>query len=582
MNNVSGTSLQRSKERKVSLDRKTAARKLREIAQLLELHGENPHRIRAFANASRSVEKVEGDLEALVASGEILGVRGIGKGTAAVLADLGQGVEPSVLTDLDGKTPPGVKELLQISGLGPKKVRALWSELEISSPGELEYACGENRLVELSGFGAASQKKVLDAVRFYLANRESHLIHRAWGVATDLMTLLSAVDGLGKVIPTGELRRGTETVSVIEMVAVGREDVVGDAARAVLEGPQRTSDGVWSGTFRENFLVRITTAKPENVGWALLRTTGSEAHFHALGQRAARVGMEFDGEGLWSGGQLIPCPDEETLYDVLGCQWVPPELRDGGREVAMATRGELPDLVVLSDLRGALHNHTNDSDGSASVEDMARAAGALGWEFIGIGDHSPAAHYANGLSAARLRRQGVLIETLNKRGDLPRLVKGLEADILPDGTLDVPDTCRAELQYVVASVHSSFGMSKETQTERVISAIRDPSCRVLGHPTGRLLLARPGYDIDLDRVLEACADSGVAAEINASPYRLDLDHVWARKAIAMGVGLMINPDAHSTEGLKDVRWGVMVARRAGASASSILNCGDVEAWIRAR
>jgi DNA polymerase (family 10) len=181
-----------------------------------------------------------------------------------------------------------------------------------------------------------------------------------------------------------------------------------------------------------------------------------------------------------------------------------------------------------------------------------------------------------------LRRQGDLIDTLNQRGDLPRLFKGLEADILPDGTLDVPDECRADLDYVVASVHSTFRLSKHAQTERVISAVRDPSCRVLGHPTGRLLLARPGYEIDLDRVLEACADNGVAAEINASPYRLDLDHVWARKAIALGVDLIVNPDAHSTVGLEDVRWGIMVARRAGASASEILNCGDMQAWIRDR
>ena len=566
----------------MGLDRKTAARKLREISQLLELHGGNPHRIRAFANASRSVERVDGDLEALVASGEILGVRGIGKGTAAVLVEMAEGIEPSALTDLEEKTPATVKELLHVSGLGPKKVRALWRELGITSPGELEYACGENRLVELPGFGPTSQKKVLEAVRFYLANRESHLVHRAWDVATDLLGRLSTFGELEGVTPTGELRRGEETVSVIEIVAVGRDEVIGEAVTSILEATQRTSADVWSGTFRDTYLTRIIAAKPENLGCVLLRTTGNEAHVHAIGQRAAQVGVDFDGEGLRSGRRHIPCPDEETLYDALGCQWVPPELRNGGREVELAARGELPDLVVLNDLRGALHNHTDDSDGSASVDDMARAAAALGWEFLGIGDHSPAAHYANGLSAERLRRQGDLIDTLNQRGDLPRVFKGLEADILPDGTLDVPDDCRADLDYVVASVHSTFRLSKHAQTERVISAVRDPSCRVLGHPTGRLLLARPGYEIDLDRVLEACADNGVAAEINASPYRLDLDHVWARKAIALGVDLIVNPDAHSTVGLEDVRWGIMVARRAGASASEILNCGDMQAWIRDR
>ena len=276
----------------MGLDRKTAARKLREIAQLLELHGGNPHRIRAFANASRSVERVDGDLEALVASGEILGVRGIGKGTAAVLAEMAQGVEPLALTDLEEKTPTGVKELLHISGLGPKKVRALWRDLGITSPGELEYACGENRLVELPGFGPASQKTVLDSVRFYLANRESHLVHRAWDVATELMARMSGMDGLDHVTPTGELRRGTETVSVIEIVAVGREDVIGDAATAILDGTQRTSADVWSGTFRETYLIRIIGARPENLGCVLLRTTGNDDHIQALGQRATQVGMD--------------------------------------------------------------------------------------------------------------------------------------------------------------------------------------------------------------------------------------------------------------------------------------------------
>ncbi len=563
----------------MSLDRKAASRKLREIAMLMELHGENPHRIRAFANASRSLARVDGDLESMVASGEILEVRGIGKGTAAVLTDLVQGVEPAVLVELNLKTPSGVKELLQISGLGPNKVRVLWTDLGISSPGELEYACGENRLVELPGFGPASQKRLLDAVRFHLANQEGHLVHRAWDAVTELMGRMSVVDGLDRVFPTGELRRGTETVSLVEVVAVGREDLVENAATEILDGSHRVAEGGWSGVFRENFLVRVTAAIPENAGWELIRTTGSEAHLDALGRRASRVGMRLDGDGLWSGERLIECPDEEILYGSLGCSWVAPELRDGGLVVELAARNELPRLIVPSELRGALHNHTTDSDGSASVEEMARAAAGLGWEFIGIGDHSPAAHYANGLSADRLEKQGTAINTLNRRGDLPRLVKGLEADILPDGTLDVPQECRGTLEYVVASVHGSFRMSTEDQTQRVISAVRDPECRILGHPTGRLLLARPGYEIDLDRVFEECAERGVAVEINASPYRLDLDHDWARKAIAAGVKLIINPDAHSTEGLEDVRWGVMVARRAGATAADVLNCGDLEGWI---
>ena len=210
---------------------------------------------------------------------------------------------------------------------------------------------------------------------------------------------------------------------------------------------------------------------------------------------------------------------------------------------------------------------------------MARAAGRLGWVFLGIGDHSPAAHYANGLDADRLRSQWEVIDTLNSRGDHPRLVKGLEADILPDGKLDVPEGCEDGLEYVVASVHSSFRLARSAQTERLLAAVRNPLCRVLGHPTGRLLLARSGYEVDLEKILDACAETGVAAEINASPYRLDLDSEWTRKAIERGVQVVINPDAHSVEGLEDVKWGITVARRAGATADVVINCGDVEEWL---
>ncbi len=566
----------------MGLDRKTASRTLREIATLLELHADNPHRVRAFANAARAVDSIRGEFGALVDSGDIVKVRGIGKGTAAVLAELARGEHPAVLAELEEKTPSGVVELLRISGLGPKKVRDLWRELDVTSPGELEYACRENRLVDLRGFGPASQKRILDAVQFFLSNRERHLIHRAWGVAERVIRRLSSFTGVERAMVAGDLRRGVETIGLIEVLAIGREDAVTDAVAAILREPEEASRGSWLGVVEETYRVRVLSSDADNAGWALLQSTGTDRHLDAIGQRAVEVGLRLDKIGLWSGERVIPCPDEHALYEAIGCQWIPPELREDGSAVPLAVRNELPRLVETSDLRGALHNHTTDSDGTASVEEMARAAGALGWRHIGIGDHSPAAHYANGVDAERLRRQWSAIDELNRRADVPRVVKGLEADILPDGTLDIPVGCEHELEYVVGSIHTSFRLPRDTQTQRVISAVRHPACRILGHPTGRLLLARPGYDIDLDRVLEECAEHGVSVEINASPYRLDLDHRWAQKAIDIGVDLAINPDAHATEGLEDVRWGVMVARRAGATTADVLNCRDVEPWIRDR
>jgi DNA polymerase (family 10) len=563
------------------LDRKTAGSALRAIAQLAELHGGNPHRIRAFANAARAVERLEGDLAEMVASGAILEVPGIGKGTAAVLADLAAGREPEALAELERATPPGVRELLEISGLGPKRARTLWQELAVGSVGELEYACRENRLLGLPGFGEASQQRLLEAVRFHQSSRERRLVHRAWEAADELRGGLAAASGVERLEVAGELRRGCETVAAIDVVVVGDHARVGEALRALLPAVEEMPRGGWTGITTAGVPVRVWTTAPGRASWTLVEATGSEAHLEALRRHAAAQGIRIADGRLSSGSDALAVADELQLYAALGCQWVPPELREDGAEVEAAAHRRLPVLVEPGDLRGALHNHTTDSDGTASVEAMAHAAGELGWEFIGIADHSPAAHYANGLSADRLAAQWHVIDGINVSGG-PRLVKGIEADILPDGRLDLPAGCEAGLEYVVASVHSSFRLAAAAQTERILAAVRHPACRVLGHPTGRLLLARPGYELDLERVLEACAQGGVAVEINASPYRLDLDAAWARRAIELGVMLVVNPDAHSTAGLADLRWGVAVARRAGAEARHLVNCGDLEGWLSRR
>jgi DNA polymerase (family 10) len=560
------------------LDRKAASRTLRAIAQLTELHGGNPHRARAFANAARAVERIEGDLTEMVASGDILKVQGIGRGTATVLAELVAGRDPEALVELERVTPPGVRELLEVVGLGPKRARTLWQELAVTSVGELEYACRENRLLGLPGFGAATQQHLLEAVRFHRSSRERRLVHEAWDAAQGLVVELAAFPGVERLEVAGELRRGCETVAAVDVVVVGDHARVGDALRSVLRAVEPMPGVGWSGITAEDVPVRAWTAAAQTAAWTLVEATGSSGHLEAMRQRVSEVGLRIADGRLWSSGGALATAVELDVYSALGCQWVPPELREDGAEVAAAARHALPVLVELGDLRGALHNHTTDSDGTASVAEMADAARALGWNFLGIADHSPAAHYANGLSADRLLAQWRVIDELNAGGDL-LLIKGIEADILTDGRLDLPAGCEAGLEYVVASVHSSFRMTVEVQTERILAAVRHPACRVLGHPTGRLLLARPGYELDLERVLEACAEAGVAVEINASPYRLDLDTTWARRAIELGVLLAVNPDAHDAEGLADVRWGVAVARRAGAEARHLVNCGDLEGWL---
>ena len=565
----------------MSLDRKTAARALREAAALLEVQGENVHRIRALTNASRIVERIEGDLEALVESGEILEIRGVGKGTVAILQQLSAGERPDILADAEQMVPSGVREMLAIPGLGPKKVRSLWRDLGLASVGELEYACRENRLVELPGFGAKTQEKLIGAIRFARTAEKRRLISEAWTEATDIASSLRGVDVVAKVEVGGEVRRWCETVGSLEfVVTVDEEGRVGDALAGLIpklesEGPHRFSAMTESGL---PMTVRVVSAA--EAAAAILWSTGSDGHLHALAEHAVTTGLRLDESGLWRGDARVECADEHALYEALGCQWVAPELREGEGEVERAVAGTLPELVVLEDLLGVLHNHTTDSDGAATVEDMAAAARGLGWLFFGVADHSPAANYANGVSAERLRDQWRRIDEIN--GSTPgfRIVKGIEADILTDGSLDIPEGCEQGLEYVVASVHSAFRLTEDAQTERLVRAVSHPACRVLGHPTGRLLLARPGYAVDLDRVLAACAEYGVAVEINASPYRLDLDWRWARRALDLGVKLSVNPDAHSTQGLEDVRWGVAVARKAGATKSDLINCADIESFLR--
>jgi len=564
-------------------DRKSSARVLRNISRLLEVNGGNVHRVRAFANASRIIERLDGDLGAMVESSELLGVKGIGRGSFAVLEELAAGHTPRVLEDLEAETPAGVRAMLEIPGLGPKKVRALWRDLGLTNLGELEYACRENRLVELPGFGAKTQERLLESMRFARRASERRLINEAWTAATALETELVGDPAVDRVVIAGEVRRNCETADAVELVVVSQdEQTVGVILSARLTEVERSQPGRWVGVTEDGFAVRARVVASPAAAAALIWATGSDHHIEALSGRAATLGLELREDGLWQDNTRLESPDEESIYRALGCQWVPPELREDGTEVARAAAGALPELVTMADVLGVLHNHTTDSDGVATVAEMAAASQARGWVFFGVADHSPAAFYANGVTAERLRDQWQRIDELNRESDGMRIVKGLEADILSDGTLDIPPGCEGGLEYVVASVHSAFRLQRQRQTERIMSAVSHPACSVLGHPTGRLLLARPGYEVDLERVLEACLVHRVAVEINASPYRLDLDWRWSRRALEAGLKLVVDTDAHSTEGLDDIRWGLAVARKAGATAADLINCGDIEEFLAER
>ncbi len=560
-------------------DATTVAAELRRIALLLEVNGDNPFKARAFAAAARVVEGLGEGLAELVASDRLTTVDGLGAATARVVGELLAGERPAVLAELLERTPAGVEGMLDLAGLGPKKVRAIWRELGVESLGELEYACRENRLAELPGFGAKSQAAVLASLHFHAAARERLRVDQATAVAETLAAALRAAPGVARVEPAGELRRGAETVAeLVLVVAAAAPASVAERVTSLLTDAVAAGRGdavVWRGTYGGRCPVRVVAATPLGFAHTLLVETGSEAHLAELARLAAAVGVDVYGPDHGA-------PSEAQLYARLGCDWVPPVLREGLGEVELARQGRLPALVAATDLEGALHNHTTDSDGTATVEEMAAAAAALGWRYLGLADHSPVAIYAHGVDDQRLRAQWRRVEQWNAAHPELRLVRGLEADILGDGRLDLDEAWGDGLEYVVASVHSSFRLSRAAQTERLVRAVRHPRCRILGHPTGRLLLARPGYDVDLEAVLAACAETGVAVEVNASPYRLDLDWRWARRALELGVRLALNPDAHATAGLADLRWGLLVAQKAGATAADVVNCDLAGFLVRGR
>ncbi|HVN74995.1 MAG TPA: PHP domain-containing protein [Thermoanaerobaculaceae bacterium] len=558
--------------------RRRVAAVLEELALLSELAGENPFKARAMANAARTVLRLREDVDEVAARGGLTGIPGIGKGIAALVEETLRAGEPAALVELRRTLPPGLPEMAELPGLGPKRVRALWQELGVTTVGELEYACRENRLLALAGFGPASQAKVLAAIEFRRSTSDKHHISTGWLAAEETLAALRAAAPGAALAVAGDVRRSCEVVSDAVVVCAGVPPaILSHAVAGRLRDVATDAPGRLAGRHESGVPVLVVDVPRGSFGAALAWHTGSAGHLSQLGGRAAARGLAFtDGALADSAGRRVECPEEADLYGKLGLPWIPPELREGDGEVEAAADGTLPDLVTDGDVLGAVHVHTTDSDGTASLDEMADAAAALGWSLLGIADHSQVAAYAHGLDASRLAAQGAAIAARNARGGKPLLLRGIEADILPDGALDLSDG--VPLDFVVASVHSSFRQGADAQTARLVRAVSRGRGTVLGHPTGRLLLAREGYTVDLEAVLQAAAESGAAVEINAHPFRLDLDWRWVRRAVALGVPISIGPDAHDPGGLADVRWGVGIARKGWATARDVLNARPWPWW----
>ncbi len=553
------------------------ARIFSEMATLLELTGANPFRARAYQNAGRALESITEDIEALVREDRLGEVSGVGKGLAASIAELVATGSLKEYDELRAKVPDGVLEILELPGLGPKRVRRIWEDLGVTNIGELEYACRENRLAALDGFGVKTQENVLKTIAFRMQGRDRHLYHRAQAAAESLLELVRSQSGVIRAEIAGSLRRHRETIGDLDILASASDDARSeimdafvqndDVVDVIAHGPTKSSVRLKSGI---NADLRVVS--DAEYPFALAYFTGSKEHNTVLRGRAKRDGLKLNEYGLFrENGESISCEDESNLYRALGLPYIPPELREDMGEFDAAERGDLPQLVSMDDIRGILHVHTNRSDGINTVEQLANAARALGVEYLGIADHSRSAFYAGGLTDDDVRTQWDEIDAVNEQLDGITVLKGIESDITSDGGLDYDDKLLSGFDFVIASVHSRLRMTEQEATERLLRAVDHPATTILGHPTGRLLLAREGYPVDMARVIERCAERGVAIELNASPHRLDLDWRWCRRAREHSVVIAINPDAHSIDGLRDTEIGVAVGRKGWLERSDVLN-----------
>jgi DNA polymerase (family 10) len=572
---------------------------LSEIGTLLELKGENPFKIRAYSSGARAIEALEKEeFERLLKEGQIQTVKGIGEALAAKIVELHTTGKLGFLEKLRGSIAPGLVDMLRIPGLGPKKIAALGRELGITSIAELEEACRKGTVAALAGFGEKTQEKILSGIRNREAYSKRHLWWLAHEVAAPILAGLRRLPQVERAESAGSLRRGLETVGDLDfIVAAAEPDPVVAWFTSLPEVKEVTAKGDTKASIRlESGLqadLRIIPAA--QFAFALHHFTGSKDHNVQMRQRALDRGLSLsewglvpaEGEGTAKekAGKAagIKAADEAQLFSALGLSYIPPELREGLGEIEAAEKGEIPELVELADMRGAFHNHTTASDGSNTLAEMAAAAQALGWQYIGIADHSKSSRQANGLSEERLERQVRDIKALNSSGRYKvRVFAGTECDILPDGSLDFDSAVLGQLDYVVASVHSAFSQDEASMTARIIRALENPRTTMLGHLTGRILLEREAYKVDAAKVIDAAIANGVAIELNASPYRLDMDWRLWRRAASRGLECVINPDAHGTAALEYLASGVNSARKGWLTRAQVVNTlplAKIEGWL---
>ena len=550
------------------MENKPIARTLRLLSQLMELHEENPFKIKSLANAAFKVDKLP-----YPAAGKTLAelekIDGIGKSTATKIHELLETGHIKELTDLLAATPEGVVEMMGIKGIGPKKVAIIWRDLGIENIGELYYACNENRLIEAKGFGLKTQEEISKAIEFRMASNGKFLYAQVEPYAGEILQRIKDIFPDAHVKFTGEYRRGCEIINELTFLVGTMSSQLGiDAlAKSQILNNITVKDNHISGETENGLLVDIVVCHIKYFYIQLFNLTGSEDHIKAVTDRIT--------------DDIEEPENEELIYRKAGLEWIAPELREGDTFIKHAENNTLPHLITYADLKGTLHNHSTWSDGVNTLEEMALyCRDELKLQYLGMCDHSKSAFYAKGLNIERVLQQQEEIDHLNKKMTDFFIFKGIESDILNDGSLDYPEEILKKFDFIVASVHSNLKMDEEKATARIIKAVENSYTTILGHPTGRLLLSRKGYPINYKKIIDACAANNVVIEINANPLRLDLDWRWHQYALSKGVKLSVNPDAHRKEGFLDMHYGIMAARKGGLTKEMCLNAqslGEIKA-----
>ncbi|MCX8129934.1 MAG: DNA polymerase/3'-5' exonuclease PolX [Clostridia bacterium] len=564
------------------MDKHEVSTILNNIGTLLEIKGESFFKSKAYYDAARTVELLEENLEILINENRLKGIKGIGEALCSKITELVTTGKLDYYDKLKESIPGGLMDMLKISGLGPKKIWTIYEELKITTIGELKYACEENRLAKLPGFGQKTQLKVLEGIENLDKYTGQYHFPHAKRLADEILADLRKNESVIRCSEGGSLRRKKEIVKDIDiLVSSNDSDKVMDlftshplVERVTSKGGTKSSVILSTGI---NADIRVVS--DEVYPYALHHFTGSKEHNTALRHIAKQKGIKVNEYGLFKGDTQVNCSSEEDIFKVFGMSFIPPELRENNGEIEAAGKGLLPELVRTEDIKGILHVHSEYSDGANSISELAEYCMEKGYVYMGITDHSETAYYAGGLRLDNIKRQHEEIDRLNYKYKGFKILKGIELDILPDGSVDYNDEVLSWFDFTIASVHSSFNMEEDKMTDRVIKAMKNEHIKILGHPTGRILLAREPFRINLDEIIKIAGKCGVVLEINANPHRLDLDWRYCKTAKEAGCKFAVCPDAHRLDGINDIYYGINVARKGWLTREDIVNCTDIDTLL---